>query len=348
MPWTFSRQPCKRCGGPKQSGRGRGYCDTCAPLTKYRPRSSTPCRRCGSRENKLRNKQLCEDCRELAAWRKRVRKRATERKPCEACGRPKGEGAKRRLCDTCRAARQAPRSCSTCSEHPVRGPGKRLCVDCHRESVVRHRQRATERARERERERVRREGRKPRKYSERSRTARLEGRRIAHRLRAERKGRIVTGAHRVHEDRSKGVTLPGQPLASAMRAYEERQRRGNSNLFAPDLGADTGELGAVYERVGVAERVARRWARGLGVSLSAADLVLTRLGLAWWEVWSEETVRLPIFVVGVYGPRITKRRNGTRRIVRERARLIPYGDLGPDQEELRRIEALMTGEEMAA
>ena len=75
-----------------------------------------------------------------------------------------------------------------------------------------------------------------------------------------------------------------------------------------------------------------------------ADQVLTGLDLFWWEVWTEATVREPLFVVTTYSHAIKKDKYGRLRMRRVKSRTIPYGDLGTDYWRLREIELLVTAE----
>lgn len=106
------------------------------------------------------------------------------------------------------------------------------------------------------------------------------------------------------------------------------------------------DLETVCARAGIPSRVFTRWRLGEGggrVDLGLADTVLTRLGLFWWDVWTEETVREPLFLVTTYVNQNKKGRYGHRRC-RVKGRTIPYGDLGTDFWRLREIRALMSGE----
>lgn len=71
------------------------------------------------------------------------------------------------------------------------------------------------------------------------------------------------------------VSLPHEPLAAALGRYAERRHMTN---------ADLGVILHVNE-----DRV-RKWRSGGTQTIPwwTVDEVLTRLGLAWWEVYSED------------------------------------------------------------
>lgn len=348
-----ARSACARCGGPKPPGRGLRYCDAC-PRVRVLPKGEkTPCRQCGSTEGKRHGKQLCDDCKALSDWRRLTRKRETKRKACLGCGGPKGSGRWRRYCDACQSRREAPPLCRKCGERPVRRRLAHLCESCAETAAARrrelHRLNSRERrARDLEAARAEARVRWHAMHADPVRHAReLERRRMAYRAKRFQQGLVVreSGAG----EAGRGPSLPGPPLAAAVRAYEARQRRGRNPFAVVDSEGDRfGQLAVVCERAGVNERVLAHWASGQGVSLPLADRVLTRLGLAWWEVWSEESVHEPLFVAVTYTFQVKRIGGGERRRIRIRSRARAYGDLGTDFAELRRIEQLMTGEQVAA
>lgn len=97
------------------------------------------------------------------------------------------------------------------------------------------------------------------------------------------------------------------------------------------------------KRLGISDRTHRDWMSGhrLSAEFDTVDMVLTRLGLLWWEVWNEETTRLYAFTVTVYDYR---RERPGRAIKRTRLRSYQRVDLGPDLEALKRVEYAFTGE----
>lgn len=143
-------------------------------------------------------------------------------------------------------------------------------------------------------------------------------------------------------------TVPGEPLAAVIVAIARREEREGNPFAIGELGSKDRRVAIVCARAGILPRQLNRWRYGENeVRLSVADLALTRLCLFWWEVWTEESVRLPLFTVRVYRWQ-WKVNRGKRRHCRVCMRSVPYGDRGPDLEALRRIEALMTGESVEA
>lgn len=132
-----------------------------------------------------------------------------------------------------------------------------------------------------------------------------------------------------YRSRSDKQFLPSAPLAEAVMRLSEREGRK-----------------LVCARAGIPERVLARWVLGeMGgnVELGLADQVLTRLELFWWEVWTEDTVREPLFVVTTYRNESKKESTGEYRRRRIKYRTLPYGDLGTDFWRLREIRRLMSG-----
>lgn len=102
---------------------------------------------------------------------------------------------------------------------------------------------------------------------------------------------------------------------------------------------------ALCERAKIQERVLYGWPRGERpeIGLDMADRVLMHAGLFWWEVWTEETVRVPLLVVTTYAPQTKHIRGGGRKRFRVKVRTIGYGDAGPDHARLAEIHSLMVG-----
>jgi hypothetical protein len=222
-------------------------------------------------------------------------------------------------------------TCRRCKERPVRARKLHLCEPCaaaagvrakelHRLAARRRRERALDQERERKRDAWRRIQADP------ARRARmLETRRLRYRLRAQREGRKVRPLRRP-EDRDRAF-LPGHALALAI-----------------DRLAEGSELPLVCELAGIQQRLVFAWrSYERDVSRADADAVMTALDLLWWEVWTEEAVRVPAIVVRTY---VRQRKKGVLRRVRLRA--VPYGDLGPDEAKLAEIGVLMTGEALVA
>lgn len=351
MPWE--RQPCRGCGGEKPAGRGRALCDTCERAPKKPPRKR-PCLLCGAEGVKQPRKQFCDECRELRLWRQERRhqaKLALKRHPCVQCGGPKGPGRYRQRCDACIAKDGVLPACQRCHENPVRRKLAKLCQRCEDERVVKQRARwrakaNAERVRDPERVRARK-----RAYHAKAKAdpvkhaASLERKRLNYQLRRRRKGLPVRTLHVVQSEPQQ--TLPPFQLAAAIRAIARRESIGNPFAVGCEQDSD-GSLTLVCERAGVPMRRVSGWERGENSPRwSTADQVLTRLGLFWWEVWTEESVRLPALTVCTYRTR-PKLLRGERKLHRMKVGIKQYGDLGPDFETLRRVEALMSGEAVAA
>lgn len=329
------RKPCRGCGGPKQPGRGRRLCDTCERLP-HPPTLPTPCHACGTRENKRPKRRFCDDCKVLRDWRKQTRTKSRNlivRRPCPRCGRRKSAGKGKQYCDACQAANRQPALCRNCRTNPVRGPRKRICVECHEESKQRAREYEAQRAL-----RLTREGRAQpvkrasylRMRNDPERWARaLETRRLRYHLQAVRQGREIRSRHTPLEAQ---FDLPARPLA----------------LVFAEL-AETSDLGTICMAASVLERAVSRWRTGAveTIAFTEADEILTALDLLWWEVWREDTVRRPLFVVHVYAHQL-KTKKGVAKRYRVKQHRLHYGDAGPDSVALAEIAARMSGEAMAA
>lgn len=331
------RKPCAKCGAPKPSGRGHRYCATCERAPRRPPFVTTPCGACGSRENKQRGKQLCDECKALSQWRNSTRSKSRSvvlRQPCRRCGKRKSPGRGKQFCDACEIANRQANRCRNCKTEPVRAEGKRICVRCHEQSLQRVRELEAERSRRRTREgkrkvfdqtayqRVRHD---PAKWAHS-----LETQRLRRRLKAARDGRVLREYLPAAEA---AFELPARPLALVFDA----------------LAAAT-DLATVCDLASVQERAVHRWRTGGVKTIDSieADAILTALDLFWWEVWCEETVRRPLFVVHVYARQMKKTTNGAWRPRRIKTQRLPYGDQGPDVESLAEIAARMSGQAIAA
>lgn len=332
-------KPCVGCGGVKPKGRGLRYCEACE--RKPVRVGQTPCHGCGSTENKRPMTHYCDECKALREWRYKTRRRAGQRqnrKPCEHCGGRKGPGHGQRLCAACHEKLLTLPPCRVCKREPVRALRMRLCAECKEKSVERKRQASARNARERyaadPQKFVRRatESARRRKLDPAYRAEYAEKRRLRYRLRQQAKGRQIRQVRpRGAPPQAIKAWLPGRPLAQVIDGLAE------------DVGLCT-----VCEVAGIEERSVTAWRRGeRSVSMEVADTVLTRLDLLWWEVWSEGSVRVPLFEVNVFAWQMKSLR-GRRVRTRVRLRCVPYGDLGPDEQKLREVEGLMTGEVAAA
>lgn len=159
---------------------------------------------------------------------------------------------------------------------------------------------------------------------------------------------VVTEGHmlvlertwRAAEKRRLTSALPANPLAMAIGRAARRS-------FHDDPAE------RIRKEIGVSQRHVFAWrTRGRDVSLDTADKALIALGLLWFDVWNEDTVRRPVLEVRCYLSRtkFSPWHPEHRWRGRELTRRDWYGDKGTDWEELDRIEALMIGEpvEMAA
>ncbi len=136
--------------------------------------------------------------------------------------------------------------------------------------------------------------------------------------------------------------LPGRQLAAAIERALRRVMRPNPWGYASAGDISDGRARAFYGSLGVSPRLVDSWSEGVRrVALSRADHVLLTLDLLWFDVWNEETVRLPIIEVRTY-KRQRLKPNGRR--YREPGRTVGYGDRGPDHRMLAAIEAAWTGE----
>jgi hypothetical protein len=137
------------------------------------------------------------------------------------------------------------------------------------------------------------------------------------------------------------VSLPGAPLAAAFERALIRLR----NPYAAGESA----VDQLFEQCGLQPRQIYAWRVGeRRPTLDPADRALIALDLLWWDVWNEDTVRRPVIEVRSYKFRDKRGHDGGRKPTRCIAARTPYGDLGPDWDELARIERLMTGQQLEA
>jgi hypothetical protein len=145
------------------------------------------------------------------------------------------------------------------------------------------------------------------------------------------------------EQRRRKTTVPGRPLAAAV---DKCARRGR-DVF----GRPTSRMENICKEIGFDDdRYIRFWRTGgRDTSLKLADKTLIVLGLLWFDVWNEDTVRRPLIEVRCYQFRDKlSPRKERRYVIRELTRRDWYGDAGTDWAELARVEALMTGEPLQA
>lgn len=150
-----------------------------------------------------------------------------------------------------------------------------------REAANRDRRRAADLEREKKLDHARQKRYRERLRKDPQRHARrLEQERMGRRLRIERKtGASVTEMRGMANvvrptDISHKTSVPGVPLSRAMHAYVEKAG---------------GSIEMLCDQIGFSARALSRWhVTGGGVSLDLADKALTRMGLCWWEVWTED------------------------------------------------------------
>jgi arsenate reductase-like glutaredoxin family protein len=104
----------------------------------------------------------------------------------------------------------------------------------------------------------------------------------------------------------------------------------------------------VCGNVGIDDRTLRRWRRGVATNAQwdQVDKILTKSPYAWWDVFTEKTVRKPELTIEIKSWVKKENARGTY-WSREPIRTILIGDKGPDYEELERIRSIMTVEDRA-
>lgn len=320
-----TRKPCARCGSEKPRGKARRLCDSCEPLDRRLEDGTKACRNCGAPGKYARRAHYCADCRELKDWerdRKRSARYAKTRLPCRGCGRSKGPGRKH-YCDACRRGRELQRRTRTCRGEgctaTVTEKGRRLCPACREAGRLRTLQRSREWEAELRRDPVRSALRK-RQFA----AARV---RAAERARRERRERA---RHR--------PVVPAAPMAAAL--LRAAARREDVFLSSEPTATARGGVQLLCEDLGLQQRVMRRWTAGETdvMALDRADELLLRLGLLWFDVWNEDTLRRPALVAVRYR---LQDKAGVRRRVRCGSR--SYGDLGPHREALEATRIAFEG-----
>lgn len=250
----------------------------------------------------------------MAIIRKRAKK-AAARKPCRGCGKPKGPGNRRIYCAACSARRKL-RACVGCGELHEFAKHQRTCDACKRAS------RERERVRKREDSAQRRQNPETR---ERWLAAQKKSRQRAASRAARERARAINRNRTLHR-------VPARAIALAIRRAVEREERAGTPAAQ----------GAVLERMGISNR--RFWAWEFGqaedCSFSSADQVLTALGLHWWDVWTEDTVRIPLITVARWR-RVQRKRPGNVTQGWEVQSRRYYGDAGPDHQRLAAIEEML-------
>lgn len=172
------------------------------------------CQKCG-RAPKIpgQGRRYCVDCKEAAEWaaaRKRQTRLIVERLPCIRCGGVKEPGKGRDLCLKCKEKIRPKRICMSCPTEIQ--PPARKCKACRAKAFLAKR--------EYERERHRRNRKlHPEWYANRPRRAKdNEGARMRHRLREERKGRVVPPVAKL-PTQDVAYHVPTAPLVPLIREF---------------------------------------------------------------------------------------------------------------------------------
>jgi len=169
-------RPCVKCGGEKQPGQGRRYCEDCQALARW------------TRETKFRTRSLLV------------------RQPCQKCGGAKPAGKGHRYCVKCKPD-LSPRRCIDCGTEIQRPYLK--CHLCKAHTAERERIRHRERSRLRN-ARLAAAGKAT--THDRDRDRDNETRRIRRREKAERAGRLIpelpVDLYEQHYGDGRGKTAP--------------------------------------------------------------------------------------------------------------------------------------------
>jgi hypothetical protein len=184
------------------------------------------CTKCG-RAPKVpgQGQRFCVDCKETAEWaaqRKRQARVVRDRKPCVLCGGIKEPGHGRDFCLKCKAARTPKRRCMSCPAQIT--PPRRKCDRCR--AVAAEAKRESERLRHRRNRKLHpewyvNEQRRAKRRKRYKRTAgqAAEDARMRHRLREERKGRLIPPVPVLPRNDRGALRFPAAPLVPFMRQY---------------------------------------------------------------------------------------------------------------------------------
>jgi hypothetical protein len=138
--------------------------------------------------------------------------------------------------------------------------------------------------------------------------------------------------------------LPAAPVAAFVERIIAREDRVRRQGY--DDGLNTGAREDVCAWLGIQPRSLLAWRVGQreGVQFEIVDQILTEAGVGWWEVFTEETCRVPALVVRHYSFR-SMRADRRGRPLELRGRDV-CGDLGPDWDAIRLAEFAFTGQGM--
>lgn len=111
----LKRSLCTDCGADKPPGAGRRLCDSC--VAKREPK----CVRCGGSKPREKARRLCDACKAQTAP-------PPPRTTCLQCGGPKPVG-RARLCERCVPSR-APKPCRKCGSREPKAKSRHFCAEC--------------------------------------------------------------------------------------------------------------------------------------------------------------------------------------------------------------------------
>jgi hypothetical protein len=134
--------------------------------------------------------------------------------------------------------------------------------------------------------------------------------------------------------------LPAAPVAAFIERIIAAEDRDRKQGF--DDGRPTGAREDVCTWLGISHRSLYAWRVGQRerIQFEIVDQILTRAGALWWQVFTEESCRVPALVVGQYSFRCMRGRGGRPLELRGRDLL---GDLGPDWDAVALAEFAFTG-----
>lgn len=123
--------------------------------------------------------------------------------------------------------------------------------------------------------------------------------------------------------------LPGKQLVAAVERYAWREQR---------------EIRDVTHCLGINERILFAWRVGARNPRSVqADSVLIGIDRHYWDVWNEDTVRVPVLRVTTWIQRKKITSPGKEWTTLERIGERHYGDAGPDHEALETVRRAFEG-----
>jgi hypothetical protein len=139
--------------------------------------------------------------------------------------------------------------------------------------------------------------------------------------------------------------LPSRPLVFYIGALIEREQRRRimaGDTKVPGMRDGVQPVEGVCKELGVDPRTWTRWRRGASTTVQweQIDNILTRGEALWFDLFNEETVRKPKFLIEVVGYRNRKNGRGKITLGREIKRTFYIGDDGTDYDELNRIREL--------